>query len=60
MLPDSVEFLLNYGDTHFDRNEISMNHEFIFRFHYNLSCGLIHPNGVAVNYVLRFGVDNVI
>jgi len=33
MLPDSVEFLLNYGNTHFDRNEISMNHEFAIRFH---------------------------
>ena len=49
MLPDSFEFLLDDCNAHFDWNDISVNHKSAVRFHYNLSHGLMHSKGVAVN-----------
>jgi hypothetical protein len=34
MLPDSVELLFDDGNAHFDGNDIGMDHESAFRFHF--------------------------
>jgi hypothetical protein len=52
MLSDSVEFLLNDGNSHFDWNEIRINHESTVRFHSNLSRGLMRSlRSAAVKYL---------
>ncbi len=52
MLSDSVEFLLNDGNSHFDWNEIRINHESTVWFHSNLSHGLMRSlRSAAVKYL---------
>ena len=50
MLSNSVEFVLDDGNAHFDWNEIGMNYKFAFRFHFICRADLYTPKGAAVKY----------